>query len=137
MIKEVIIYETEDGSQFNTQQEAENYEALYEKCQTIMGQLRPREEYGAVQQDIEKTKKAFAEFMDLCAATIPRYKKTFIGVKDGGIDQSWAHRIISDYDIKCLRNVFFRFACINMVNGVEYEQPYYVKHESEWKKAIY
>ena len=137
MIKEVIIYETSDGSQFDTRNESENYEALYENCQTIMGQLRPHEEYGAVQQDIELVKKAFNKFMDLCAEIIPKHKKTFIGTKDGSIDKSWAYRIISDYDIKCLADAFFRFNCINMVSGVEYEQPYYVKHESEWKKIIY
>ena len=137
MIKEVTIYETSDGSQFNTQKQAEQYETLYEKCQTIMRQLRPHEKDGAVQQDVEKVKKAFAEFMDLCGETIPEFKKTFIGVKDGCVHQSWAHRIISDYNIECLCHAFFRFTCINMTSGVEYEQPYYVEHESEWEKVIH
>ena len=137
MIKEVTIYETDDGSQFNTRKEAEKYETLYEKCQTIMGQLRPREKYSAVQQDVEKVREAFAEFMDLCAVTIPPYKKTFMGVKYGSIDPSWALRIISDYNIECLCHAFFRFTCINMTSGVEYEQPYYVEHESEWEKVIH
>ena len=137
MIKEVTIYETTDGCRFNTEKEAEKYESLYEKCENIMGQLRPRLDNGAVQQDVEVVKKAFDKFMYLCAEVIPNYKKTFIGVKEGNIHPSWAQRIISDYDIKCLCKAFFRFSCTNMTSGVEYEQPYFVEHESEWKKTIY
>ena len=44
MIKEVTIYETNDGSQFDTRKEAEKYESLYEKCEKIMSQLRPHED---------------------------------------------------------------------------------------------
>lgn len=137
MIKELTIYETTDGCRFNTEKEAKEYEVLYEKCKKIMRQLRPHEDYGAVQQDIELVKKAFNEFMNLCVEVIPQYKKTFIGVKEGGIHPSWAQRIISDYHIKCLCKTFFRFTCINMRSGIEYEQPYFVEHESEWEKIIY
>ena len=137
MIKEIMIYETTDGCRFNTEKEAEKYESLYEKCEKIMSQLRPHIDIGAVQQNIESVKRAFNEFMDLCADAIPSYKKTFIGVKEGNIHLSWAQRVISDYGIDCLLNTFFRFSCTNMISGVEYEQPYYVKHESEWKKMIY
>lgn len=137
MIKEVTIFETTDGCRFNNEKEAKEYETLYEKCEKIMGQLRPHEDNGAVQQDIELVKKAFNEFMDLCVEAIPHYKKTFIGVKEGNIHPSWAQRVISDYDIDCLLNAFYRFKCTNMVSGIEYEQPYYAEHESEWKKVIY
>lgn len=136
MIKEVTIYETNDGSQFDTRKEAEEYEILCEKCEKIMSQLRPHEDYGAVQQDVELVKKALNEFMDLCAEVIPSYKKTFIGVKEDNIHPSWAQRIISDYNIECLCNASFRFSCTNMVSGIEYEQPYYVNHEYEWNKKI-
>ena len=135
--KEVTIYETTDGSQFDTQKEAKKYELLCEKCEKIMSQLHPHIDNGAVQQDVELVKKAFNEFMDLCGEAIPYYKKTFICVKGGNTHPSWAERIISDYNIKCLCNASFRFSCINMVSGIEYEQPYYVNHESEWDKVIY
>jgi len=136
MIKEVTIYETTDGSQFDTLKEAEEYEMLYEKCEKIMSHLRPHEDNCAVQQDVELVKKAFNEFMDLCVETIPHYKKTFIGVKEGTVHPSWAQRIISDYNIECLCNASFRFSCTNMISGIEYEQPYFVNHESEWKGEI-
>lgn len=136
MIKEVTIYETTDGSQFDTLKEAEKYESLYEKCEKIMRQLRPHEDNGSVQQDIELVKKAFNEFMDLCIETIPHYKKTFIGVKEGSIHPSWAQRVISDSGNDCLCNASFRFSCTNMVSGIEYEQPYYINHEDEWNKKI-
>jgi hypothetical protein len=137
MIKEVTIYETTDGCRFNTEKEAKKYESLYEMCKKIMSQLRPHEDNGAVQQDVELVKKAFNEFMDLCAEAIPYYKKTFICVKGGNTHPSWAQRVISDYNIKCLRHISFRFSCTNMVSGIEYEQPYFVEHESEWEKVIY
>lgn len=137
MIKGVTIYETTDGCRFNTEKEAKKYESLYEKCENIMGQLRPRVDDSAVQQDVKLVKKVFNEFMDLCAETIPTYKKTFIGVKEGNIHPSWAQRIISDYGIKCLSETLYRFNCTNMVSGIEYEQPYFVEHESEWKGDVH
>ena len=109
MINELTIYETSDGSRFDTIKEAKEYEALYEKCEKL---IRPHEDNGAVQQDIELVKRAFNEFMDLCVEAIPEHKKTFIGVKKGKIHPSWAQRIISDYNIECLRDVFFRFSCL-------------------------
>lgn len=136
MIKKVTIYETTDGCRFNTEKEAEKYESLYEKCEIIMGQLRPRVDDGAVQQDAKLVKKALSEFMDLCIETLSPYKNTFIGVKEGSTHPSWAGRIISDYGIKCLCEAFYRFQCTNMVSGIEYEQPYFVEHESEWDKEI-
>lgn len=137
MIKEVTIYETTDGCHFNTEKEAKKYESLYEKCKNIMRQLRPHEDYGAVQQDIKLVKNALNDFMDLCIETIPTYEKTFIGVKEGTVHLSWAGRIVSDYGIKCLSETFYRFNCTNMVSGIEYEQPYFVAHELEWEKVIY
>ena len=136
MIKKVTIYETTDGCRFNTEKEAEKYESLYEKCENIMGQLRPRVDDGAVQQDVNLVKKTFNEFIDLCIETIPTHEKTFIRVKEGSIHPSWAGGIISDYNIKCLCNASYRFKCTNMTSGIEYEQPYYVNHESEWIREI-
>ena len=136
MIKEVTIYVGTDGSRFETIKEAERYEALYEKCEKIMGQLRVREKDYAVRQDINLVKKVFAEFMDLCCKTIPLYKYTFTGVKNGDVHPIWAQRVITDYGARCLENAFYRFDCINMESGIEYEQPYYVNHESEWKLEI-
>lgn len=136
MIKEVMIYETTDGCRFNTEEEAKEYEALYKKCENIMSQLRPHEDNSAVQQDVKLVKNAFNEFMDLCGEAMPYYKKTFICVKGGNTHPSWAQRVISDYNIKCLCNASFRFQCTDMVSGIEYEQPYYVEHESEWNREI-
>ena len=136
MIKEVTIYETNDGSQFDTRKEAEKYESLYEKCEKIMSQLHPHVDDGAVQQDVKLVKKAFNEFMDLCGEAIPYYEKTFICVKGGNIHPSWAQRVISDYGIDCLSNASFRFSCTNMTSGIEYEQPYFVNHEDEWDREI-
>ena len=137
MIREVTIYETSDGSQFDTRNEAEEYEMLCEKCEKIMSQLHPHEDNSAVQQDVELVKKAYKEFMELCAETMPSFKDIFLKTADGIAHPSHAERIIGDYDFKCLCDADFRFICTNMVSGIEYEQPYFVEHESEWKKVIY
>jgi len=136
MIKDVTIYETTDGCRFDTRKEAEKYESLYEKCEKIMNQLRPRVDDGAVQQDIVSVEIALNAFMDLCAEVIPSYEKTFIGVKEGNIHLSWAGRVISESMIKCLKNTFYRFDCTSMISGIEYEQPYFVNHEDDWNREI-
>lgn len=134
MITQVTIYETTDGSQFGTLEEAEKYEALYERCEKVMFRLKPHGDYGqAVKQDPELVKEAYHNFLDICVEVIPTYKKWFEETKAGTRHQSWASKVISDYGIECLSHLMFRFSCTNMTSGIEYEQPYYVEHESEWK----
>jgi hypothetical protein len=138
MIKEITIYETTDRSRFESHREAVEYEKLYERCNEIMQVLRDREDDCAVRQDIKDVKNAFEKLMSLCAEKIPDFKSTFNKVSRGEAHQSWAARILSDYssEYRCLYHSFFRFECINMVSGIEYEQPYYAAHESEWKGEI-
>ena len=60
MITEVKHYMTDDGSEFETYKEAQEYEKLYEKCELIMNQLNqePNEEC-AIQYNIDAIKKAY------------------------------------------------------------------------------
>ena len=136
MIKEIIHYVTDDGSEFDNYKDAQEYEALYEKCEKIMSQLKPYVERKAVRQDIGTVKKAYKEFMELCAETMPSFKDIFLKTADGIAHPSHAERVIGDYDFKCLCEADFRFMCTNMDSGIEYEQPYYVNHQNEWKGEI-
>ena len=138
MIKEKIYYVTDDGSEFKTYEQAQKYEDLYARCESIMGQLRPHEIDGAVMQDTFKIRKAYIELMELCAETIPQFDWVFKYAAENGIkNASHANRVINDFHYKCLCHAFFRFECTNFTSGIEYEQPYYVDHEDEWKKVIY
>lgn len=138
MIKEIIIYETTDRSRFESHREAVEYEKLYERCNKIMAVLRNREDDCAVRQDIKDVQNAFKNLMSLCAEVIPDYKSIFDNVSKGEAHPSWAGRILSDYSsgYMCLYHSFYRFECINKVSGLEYDQPYYAAHESEWKGDV-
>ena len=138
MIKKITIYETTDRSRFESHRKAVEYEKLYGLCNEIMQVLRDREDDCAVRQDIKDVKNAFEKLMSLCAEVIPDFKSTFDKVATGKAHPSWAGRILSDYstEYRCLYKSFYRFECINMVSGIEYEQPYYVSHESAWEGKV-
>lgn len=137
MITEVKHYMTDDGSEFETYKEAQEYEKLYEKCKLIMNHLvqEPNGEC-AIQHNVDVIKKAYKEFMDLCGKIIPSYKYIFDATVNGNAHPSHAERIISDNGYECLCHTNYRFRCMNMSSGIEYEQPYYVTHENEWKGKI-
>lgn len=138
MIKEIIIYETTDRSRFESHREAVEYEKLYERCNEIMKVLRVRDSDCAVRQDIHDVQNALKNLMSVCAEVIPDFKSTFEKVSNGEAHPSWAERILSDYstEYRCLYKSFYRFECINKVSGIEYNQPYYAAHESEWKGDV-
>jgi hypothetical protein len=136
MIKEIIHYVTDDGSEFDNYKDAQEYETVYQRCEEIMSQLNPYVDGKVIRQDIETVKKAYKEFMGLCGEIIPQHKWVFDGVINGTIHQSHAERVLSDYDIECLCRAVYRFMCTNMDSGIEYEQPYYVNHQNEWKGEI-
>lgn len=136
MIREKIYYVTDDGSEFESRKEAEQYECLCEKCEKIMSQLRPRCDGPAVRQDAATVKKAYHEFLEFCATVIPSHKDLFLKTISGEAHPSWAERVLSESGFDCLTNASFRFMCTNMNSGIEYEQPYFVNHEKEWKGKI-
>lgn len=138
MIKEITIYETTDKSRFESHRKAVEYEKLYERCNEIMKVLRDRDSDCAVRQDINDVQNAKKNLMSVCAEVIPDFKSTFEKVSNGEAHSSWAGRILSDYstEYRCLYKSFYRFECINKVSGIEYDQPYYASHESEWKGDV-
>ena len=74
--------------------------------------------------------------MDLCSKMIPSYKHIFDDTANDNAHPSHAERILSDSGYECLCHTNYRFRCMNMNSGIEYEQPYYATHEDEWKGKI-
>lgn len=139
-MKKLIIYVADDGTRFDNEENCRRYEHICRKINLIMQDLRPRNnEYNlAVWQDITIVKNAYKNFMSICADILPDFAKTFEKCASGARHQSQASYIISDFwqDFPILDNVNYRFECIDMNTGVEYEQPYFAAHPKEFKGKI-
>lgn len=141
MIERITVFQTSDGKRFDDPREAENYEYIYQRCQEIMGKLRPAtdfNEWQAVRQNIYAVKSAFLDLMELCCDVLYKHKRVFIGVANGKYHRSHAEHILSDFskDYPCLQKTFYRFECISLTSGIEYNQPYYATHEDEWQHPV-
>ena len=141
MVTPVTIYRTSDGEEFSTLESAEKYDKLCSKVDIIMQGLRDRPENKAVRQVPKDVKHMFRKLMDLCAQEMPLSKWKFdtaaLGenLESGETHISWVQREVSDHGIPCILRALYRFTCISDA-GIEYEQPYYVRHEDEWKGEI-
>lgn len=139
-MKEITIYQTEDGSRFDKKEEAVKYEEIYNKCNyinSLIPKINRELEYDEyIQQDIKVVKQAFNDFMDVVAIAIPNYADWAEQTKIGVRHISHIGRVISDYNIKCLYSLYFRFCCISFDNGKEFQQPYFVLHQNEVTKEI-
>lgn len=142
MIKEIIVYEV-DGVRFDDVNSAANYEDLCFDIERIMSRLKPRTkeiedalDYG--KQDPEEVRKCLAEFCNVCAKTIPLYKDWFIETGKGSRHLSRIGRVFPDYsnDYPCLWRTYYRFLCINMETGYEFQQAYYANNIEEAFKNI-
>lgn len=140
-MKEITIYECEDGSRFDDKWKAERYDEILEKTKKIMAPIGDAvtEMYSAKQRNKAAVERAVLEFMHLCAWCIPDWKETFEEVEN--IDDAHCSiigRVLSDYrnEWKCLAKAFFRFSCISDVSYIEYEQPYWTSHEDEYQQEL-
>lgn len=134
-MKTITIYQANDGSRFDEKNEAIKYEELCDKCDEINSRIptisRNLEYNEYIQQNTKVVKQAFCDFMDVIAEAIPDWKEWAIQTKNGERHISHIGRVLSDYNIKCLHTLYFRFECISFDNGREYQQPYFVKHQDE------
>ena len=75
-------------------------------------------------------------FCDIVADAIPDWAKRAKECGAGTRHRTHIDRIISDYNIRCLCSLYFRFECIDD-NGREYQQPYFANgHQNEATKEI-
>ena len=140
MIKEFVVYES-NGKRFNTYEEAYEYDVLCDRVNTIMNALPERTkevEIGETyinHKDINVVKNTFKEFIKICREVLPyeHLNKSFDNtIKAGHPVCNSAAYYINDCDYPILSNTYYRFCCINFESGNEYNQSYYVNHESEF-----
>lgn len=140
-MKEITIYECEDGSRFDNRKEAAKYDKVFETINEIMKPLGEpvTESYSAKQRDKDAVETAVKDFMQLCAWCIPDWKETFEKVDDLEDAQRYiVGRVLSDYrnEWECLAKAFFRLSCISLNSYIEYEQPYWTSHEDEYQEEL-
>lgn len=133
-MKEISIYECNDGMRFDSREQALEYDVLLLKCSGIHSSIGRKVElqYNQyIQRDAEVVKKQWRVFCNIVADTIPSCAKIAKECGDGIRHRSHIGRIVSDYDIKCLNVLLWRFECIDE-QGREYEQPYFANgHQDE------
>lgn len=136
-MKEITIYQCEDGSRFESMEDAKNYEGLCERISKIMSPMGERTRdcrIGAVyiSHDPSLVKGVLKNFLLECSKYLPRHSNDFIECANGIRSFTHAGYIIMDCGIKVLSDVLFRFSCTNIDNGREYSHPYYTTHEEEF-----
>lgn len=138
-MKEITIYQCEDGTRFDKRTDALEYESYYKIAKGIesrlisIGRKLNYNEY--IQQDPEEVKKIRYDFLTLVAQKIPEWKEWAIQCRDGIRHISHIERVIDDYGIKWMKHLAFRLACIS-ADGREYQQPYFTNHPEEATQKV-
>src|SRR5574344_2005744 len=136
-MKEITIYECEDGSRFDKKEDALNYDNLCGRIKQIMAPMGERTDEckkGSVylSHDPLAVKNALKSFLIECSKVKPYFSKDLIACANGIRHISQAEHLIRDSGISVLCDTMFRFSCTNMISGREYQQPYYAKNEDEF-----
>lgn len=142
-MEEIIIYKCEDGTRFDRKEDAKNYDDICERIKRIMIPMGERtvdcsrgREY--INHDIIVVKDTLNKFLIECSeiVTFNYGKEQLIECANGTRHISHAEYIISQSNIKVLKEAMFRFECTNMKSGREYQQPYFAMHEEEFEERI-
>lgn len=138
-MKKISIYECNDGTRFDSEKQAAEYDILLSKCNNIndaIGRKVELEYDQYVQRDVETVKKQWKAFCDIVAEAIPPYLGIARECGNGTMHRSHIGRVIGDYNIKCLCDLYFRFECVDN-HGREYQQPYFANgHQNEAKREV-
>lgn len=133
-MSKITIYECNDGTRFDSEKQALEYNVLLSKCNIIndiIGRKVELEYNQYVQRNAETVKKQWSVFCNIVAEYIPDYAQRAKECGDGTRHGSHIGRVIGDYNIKCLSRLYFRFECIDE-QGREYQQPYFANgHQNE------
>ena len=133
-MKKITIYECNDGTRFDSEKQAMEYDVLLSICNSIndaIGREVKLEYNQYVQRNAEIVKKQWRVFCNIVAEYIPDYAQQAKECGNGTRHHSHIGRVISDYNIKCLCNLYYRFECIDE-QGREYQQPYFANgHQNE------
>lgn len=138
-MKKIEIYQCEDGTRFDKEKDAIDYESYAARAKEIESRLisigRELDSNEYIQQDPEEVKKIRYDFLTLVAQRIPEWKQWAIECRDGIRHISHIQRVIDDYGIKWMRHLSFRLWCIDYI-GREFQQPYFVNHPEEATKRV-
>lgn len=138
-MKQTTIYQCEDGTRFDKEHDALEYESYATRAKEIESRLisigRELNANEYIQQDPNVVRRAKYNFLTLVAERLPEWKDRAIECRDGKRHMSHIGRIIDDYGIKWMCHLYFRFYCITD-NGREYQQPYFTLHPEEATKRV-
>lgn len=133
-MKKITIYECNDGTRFDSEKQALEYDVLLSKCNIIndiIGRKVELEYNQYVQRNTETIKKQWRVFCNIVAEYIPEHAQIAKECGNGTRHRSHIGRVIYVYNIKCLYSLYLRFKCIDE-QGREYQQPYIAQwHQNE------
>lgn len=138
-MKQFSIYVADDNSKFEDKNQCMRYELLCDEVNRVMAVLKPRPNddlafkngSGYLQQSIGICESVRKQFFTICAREIPYWEKIMRECAEGRRHISHAGWIISDCSFKCLRDAYDRMSCIDLTNGKEFGQSYFVTHQDE------
>ena len=143
MIKAITVYECEDGKRFDSAEDAKKYGMLLNECNAINNMLgvskEPKFQECAVQLEKQTVDFCYEKFIELCNRVVIFTKySTKEHKRFQDIEKHFIHRILSDYHemYPCLDNLAGRFQCISTTTYIEYDQPYFAKHEDEFEGEV-
>ena len=138
-MKKITIYECNDGTRFDSEKQALEYNVLLSKCNSINDIIgcKVELEYDQyVQRNAETVKKQWKVFCNIVAEYIPDYVQIAKECGNGTRHRSHICRVIDDYNTKCLYSLYYRFVCIDE-QGREYQQPYFANgHQDEATREV-
>lgn len=145
-MKEIIIYVSDDGKEFHSKEECKAYEKIVNRVSDIMVGFRTNKnslgQNITVRQDVNIVKKAYNEFLELCEEIMDKHGIAEI-FRKARLEPESIHPSHIEYHLgdwsrtyPVLWSTYCRFQNINFTSGIEYTQPYYAKHEDEYKWEI-
>lgn len=138
-MKEVVKYQANDGTLFNDRAECVSRDELIEIVDMIMCQLPDRPDDtsfsnggGFILHDMSRTKLVR---MQLLLEIKKHITHNWVDqtIENDGAHPSAVAGLLDDYNIKPLRDAWFRFLCIDK-EGREWGQPYYATNPSDAKQ---
>ncbi len=142
MIKQLTVYECKDGKRFDDAESAKQYEMLLNRCNAINSMLgvskKPIYQRCAVQLDKQTVEFCYEKFIEQCLIVLPDYNYYTLHKGFENFDKHYIHRVIDEnYDrYPCLRELSQRFNRISRSTYIEYDQPYFAEHESDFKGKV-
>lgn len=138
----ITIYECNDGTRFDAEEDAKEYESLCARVKEAMKPMGERtsvcnigEEY--IQHDLKDVRKSLHDFLVICTHTLTYYGPKAIKEIKECIEKETYTDSVDNVIASCAQQVLvdanYRFSCTNMKDGREYPHPYYTIHEDEFK----